>query len=351
MVFTRLVKTKAKNVYVMISPRKLRPHPRNEILFGANNTNYEQLRQSIILNGFLEHNPIVCCKTKEGYTIICGHRRWKIAIELSLTEIPMIVKQIPDDDIERYLIEDNLKRAQEARSYSHLERFIMALQLRALRQNKRGGDRRSPDFYAIDSRHPWKNEISETVGMGATYLRYYSVVARKILTELMNNYSEILLGKEPHDQLRIALEKKFSTELTDLAGGKISIEKLYQKYRTQKNNAFKKSDGQDTKVIQSGTANFDATIQNCPDAEVQTIPIQASTASASKTSTFTEINDICKALNAIEVAALPHESIKMLRKTIDILKKKIQEIKKASNTENKEKKELTLPLFAVKTGL
>lgn len=346
--FTRPVNTKTKNVYVMISPRKLRPHPRNEILFGANNTNYEQLRQSIISNGFLEHNPIVCCKNKEGYTIICGHRRWRIAMELSLTEIPMVVKHIADEDIERCLIEDNLKRAQEARSYSYLERFIMALQLRSLRQNKRGGDRRSPDFCALNSDQRWKNEIAETVGLGSTYLRYYSVVANKILTELTNIHSEILFGKEPHEQLRIVIEKKLSTELTDLASDKRSIVKLYQKYRTPKNISLKIANVQHTGETQSGPANFDTTIQNYPISEVQIPTTQASTVFVSLS---TEVNDICKALNAIEVAALPQQSIKMLRKTIDILKKKIQEIKKASNTETKEKKELTLPLFAVKTGL
>lgn len=344
--FTRFVNNNPKTAYQVIPPLTLKAHAFNDALFGRNNTNYEQLKQSIVKNGFLQQYPIVCSKKRQCYTILCGHRRCKIAIELGISKVPVVVIDINDEDIESYMIEDNLQHPQEARSYSNLERFILALQLRSLRRSKRGGDRKSIDFMELTSakasREIEKNEIAETVGMGTTYLRYYSVVSRRILQDLTENHPE-LSNKEPHQQLTIALDRDLSQELSGLARDVIPIVALYSKYCTKKNKALKIADCEDTKVIQSGT-NSDATNQIAPIVEVQMVPTQVSTL---PTSIFSEINDICNALNAINVAELPDESIHRLWKTIDKVRKKIHEIKKAVE----EKKELTLPLFAVKTTL
>ena len=87
----------------------------------------EELTASIRANGVIQ--PIVVRKTAEGYRIIAGERRWRAARRAGLSRVPVVVKELEDDQarhrvLEMALIEniqrEDLNAIDEAKAYRRL---------------------------------------------------------------------------------------------------------------------------------------------------------------------------------------------------------------------------------------
>jgi ParB family chromosome partitioning protein len=83
----------------------------------------EELAKSIKTHGFVQ--PIVVRQNGQRYQIIAGERRWRAAQRLGLPKLPVVVKQISDEQmIEASLIEniqrENLNPIEEASAYQRL---------------------------------------------------------------------------------------------------------------------------------------------------------------------------------------------------------------------------------------
>ncbi|MBL7157483.1 MAG: ParB/RepB/Spo0J family partition protein [Candidatus Omnitrophica bacterium] len=87
----------------------------------------KELKDSIKAKGIIQ--PVIVRKTKEGYELIAGERRFRAVKELGFREIPAIVKEVTDaDSLELSLIEniqrEELNPIEEARAYTNLnEKF------------------------------------------------------------------------------------------------------------------------------------------------------------------------------------------------------------------------------------
>jgi len=69
---------------------------------------YEDLKRSILDHGIIE--PIVI---NQNNVIICGHQRYRACQDLRIEDIPVVVREVKDDDEhETLLIEENLRRRQ-----------------------------------------------------------------------------------------------------------------------------------------------------------------------------------------------------------------------------------------------
>lgn len=225
-----------KQGLIWIAPKKLKPHPLNTTLFGDNDTNFEELKQSILGNGFLVNHPILCCQKDKSLMIISGHRRWRAAIEIGIDQVPITIIPITDDsEIERMIIEENLLRPQEGRKFSHLERYVLALRLSSKFPEQRGGDRRSADFVATrGSKSIHKDHwLAEKIGLCAKYISELNVIAKKICEETSKAYPELLSGIPLHEQLQIILSQNLSADLSNLQAGS-TIGAIYKKYRAAK---------------------------------------------------------------------------------------------------------------------
>lgn len=82
-----------------------------------------ELSESIRIHGIIQ--PIVVRKTGSTYEIIAGERRWRAARLAGLTEVPVIVKELSDQEVyEIALIENiqrqNLNAIEEAVAYQKL---------------------------------------------------------------------------------------------------------------------------------------------------------------------------------------------------------------------------------------
>ncbi|MDN5025608.1 ParB/RepB/Spo0J family partition protein [Streptococcus sp. SO4] len=84
----------------------------------------QELAQSIKKNGLIQ--PIIVRKSPVlGYEILAGERRYRASIAAGLSEVPVIVKQLSDQDMMLHSIIENLQREnlnpiEEAKAYQSL---------------------------------------------------------------------------------------------------------------------------------------------------------------------------------------------------------------------------------------
>lgn len=81
-----------------MNPRNLvesKFNPRNAVDKAGDD--YKALRESVRVNGVL--NPLIVCEAEEEgtYEVLCGKRRWTVALELDLQSVPVTVKECKTD--------------------------------------------------------------------------------------------------------------------------------------------------------------------------------------------------------------------------------------------------------------
>lgn len=109
-----------KIVYVEIDNIKPNPFQPRE---NFDQESLEELTQSIREKGLIQ--PVLVRRSGEQFELIAGERRLRAAKSLNLKEIPVIVKDVEDEDsLELALIENiqrqNLNPIEEARAYQYL---------------------------------------------------------------------------------------------------------------------------------------------------------------------------------------------------------------------------------------
>ena len=87
----------------MVPIELLRPHPKlSEYFRPMDDQTYNVLKSDIEQNGVL--TPLL---VRSDYTIISGHRRYRASEELGKKELPVIFKEMTDEEAERTFITDN----------------------------------------------------------------------------------------------------------------------------------------------------------------------------------------------------------------------------------------------------
>ena len=82
-----------------------------------------ELTDSIKQNGILQ--PLLVRKKGAGYEIVAGERRYQAARAAGLTEVPVVIRDISDEDVFKLALIENLQRSdltplEEARGYRQL---------------------------------------------------------------------------------------------------------------------------------------------------------------------------------------------------------------------------------------
>lgn len=83
----------------------------------------DELADSIRQNGILQ--PLLVRKREKGYEIVAGERRYQAARRAGLSEVPVIIRDISDEDVFKLALIENLQRSdltplEEARGYQQL---------------------------------------------------------------------------------------------------------------------------------------------------------------------------------------------------------------------------------------
>jgi len=121
-----------------LRPLDLKIHPLNERYFQTESPDYfEKLTRDIKERGILV--PLV---VKLDGTVLAGHNRLRIALELGLSEVPVqkVISDLTQEREKEFLIKDNLLRRQL--SVQEKKKLILELYGNEI-ADRRGGDRKS----------------------------------------------------------------------------------------------------------------------------------------------------------------------------------------------------------------
>lgn len=129
-----------------LHPSELRANKYNAVLFGIEDDNRtEKLRADIAARGILV--PLIA---KRDGTLMAGHRRFAIAEELGLREIPVqwVLSPLTEEEEVRFLIKDNAYRRQlSAEEWIQLYQRMYPEEFEAMMQSeRRGGTRKQEDL-------------------------------------------------------------------------------------------------------------------------------------------------------------------------------------------------------------
>lgn len=142
----------------VISIEKLNPHPKNGYYFtDIDGEKYEEIKRSIERYGI--RDPL---KITTSYTVISGHQRLRIALDIGLSEVPVDINDINEWDAEYLLIAENVERRGEAEK-DPIKKARIAEFLKEYWSVRtgRGGDRKSKDIMSIDKSI---SDIAEIIG-------------------------------------------------------------------------------------------------------------------------------------------------------------------------------------------
>ena len=117
-----VVSEKYKNSIVMMNISKVEPN-RNQPRKYFNEDALNELADSIKEHGIIE--PLIVQDRKSYYEIIAGERRWRAANIAGLTEVPIIIKDLTEQEIVEIALIENIQREdlnpiEEAQAYKRL---------------------------------------------------------------------------------------------------------------------------------------------------------------------------------------------------------------------------------------
>lgn len=106
----------------MVSLSEIHPNP-NQPRTHFNETELEELSESIRAHGVLQ--PLLVRKDGDGYEIIAGERRYQASKIAGLKEVPVVIKDVDDQEMLQLALIENLQRSdlnpiEEAKGYRQL---------------------------------------------------------------------------------------------------------------------------------------------------------------------------------------------------------------------------------------
>ena len=118
----KAVTEKYKNSIVMMNISKVEPN-RNQPRKNFNEDALNELADSIKEHGIIE--PLIVQDRKSFYEIIAGERRWRAANIAGLKEVPIIIKDLTEQEIVEIALIENIQREdlnpiEEAEAYKRL---------------------------------------------------------------------------------------------------------------------------------------------------------------------------------------------------------------------------------------
>lgn len=157
----------------------------------------EELKQSIMLHGILQ--PIIARKSIKGYEIVVGERRYRAAVEAGLKTVPVVVRQMTEQQMMELAILENLQREdlnpiEEALAYQTLLERLDFTQDELAKRLGKSRPHITNHVRLLSLPEEIKNYISEgkiSMGHGRTLLALknkekLNAVVEKVMKEKLN---------------------------------------------------------------------------------------------------------------------------------------------------------------------
>lgn len=167
----------------------LKPHPENQEYFDdISGNDYENLKSAIQIDGI--RDPII---VSPDMTIISGHQRVRIAKDLNISQVPVIIYSdiVTEDDKVRNLISENFGRSKnsEAKQRKAVAKYV------ELVGSPHGGDRKSRDQNGLLNERLTLDQIAEQLDISKTELKRILSIERNLTDSMKELLDSGVIGK------------------------------------------------------------------------------------------------------------------------------------------------------------
>jgi ParB family chromosome partitioning protein len=90
-----------------------------------NDNEQKSLVASVRKNGIIQ--PIIVRKSRQGYEIIAGERRWRAAQEAGIRDVPIVIRDVEDSDAAEMSLIENIQR-EDLNALEEAEAFAMLIE-------------------------------------------------------------------------------------------------------------------------------------------------------------------------------------------------------------------------------
>ena len=184
-----------------------------------NDESMDALCESIALHGVL--SPLLARPTGEGYEIISGHRRRAAALRLGMDKLPVLVREMNDDDAVILMVDSNIQRENLLPSE---KAFAYKMKLEAMKHQGKATSRQ------VGGKSESADLISEDES-GRTVQRYIRLTY--LVKPLLDLVDEQKIAFSPAVELSY-LTKQEQAELWDIIQSECCTPSLSQAVRMKK---------------------------------------------------------------------------------------------------------------------
>ena len=212
-----------KEYIQQLSPDKLSPFAKHPYQV-REDAAMDELVESIHVHGVL--SPLLARPKGEGYELVSGHRRRLAAQKLGLPTVPVLVREMTDDEAVILMVDSNLQRENLLPSE---KAFAYKMKLEAV---KRQAGRRSKNSPQLAANLRTDDEIAKQAGISGDTVRRY-IRLTNLVPPLLQMVDDGRIAFSPAVELSY-LTKEEQAELWDLIGQEDATPSLSQALRMKK---------------------------------------------------------------------------------------------------------------------
>lgn len=212
-----------KEYIQQLSPDKLMPFQKHPYQV-REDAAMDELVDSIRVHGVL--SPLLARPKGEGYELVSGHRRRLAAQKLGLPTVPVLVREMTDDEAVILMVDSNLQRENLLPSE---KAFAYKMKLEAM---KRQAGRRSKNSPQLAANLRTDDEIAKQAGISGDTVRRY-IRLTNLVPPLLQMVDDGRIAFSPAVELSY-LARDEQAELWDLIGREDATPSLSQAIRLKK---------------------------------------------------------------------------------------------------------------------
>ena len=212
-----------KEYIQQLSPDKLTPFQKHPYQV-REDAAMDELVESVRVHGVL--SPLLARPKGEGYELVSGHRRRLAAQKLGLPTVPVLVREMTDDEAVILMVDSNLQRENLLPSE---KAFAYKMKLEAM---KRQAGRRSKNSPQLAANLRTDDEIAKQAGISGDTVRRY-IRLTNLVPPLLQMVDDGRIAFSPAVELSY-LARDEQAELWDLIGREDATPSLSQAIRLKK---------------------------------------------------------------------------------------------------------------------
>ena len=184
----------------------------------------DALCESIARYGVL--SPLLARPVEDGYEIVSGHRRRAAALRLGLDKLPVLVRDMTDDEAVILMVDSNIQRENLLPSE---KAFAYKMKLEAMKHQAGRPSKNSPQ---VASNYRSDDAVAEQAGVSGDTIRRY-IRLTNLAKPLLDMVDEQKIALSPAVELSY-LTKQEQAELWDIIQSECCTPSLSQAVRMKK---------------------------------------------------------------------------------------------------------------------